>query len=117
MNTLQNSFMKIPYANLANIYSNEIAPRLTRRNKVIAISAAILLIISYKITNIIRPPRKLLHIPYQGYFSFFLNLLRNEPVIQRAQRFSLPLLNSKDSNGLYSVIAYSFCFQRRKNIY
>ncbi|KAI8881514.1 cytochrome P450 [Backusella circina FSU 941] len=102
MDTLQSSYLEVSFKNLTNIYNSEIVLRLTKRNKIVAISAAIILIISYKINNIIRPPRKLLHIPHQGFFNFFLNLLRNEPTIQRAQRYSLPLINSKNSNGLYS---------------
>jgi hypothetical protein len=99
--TLESPLVK----NITEIYSNEIVPRLTKRNKVIAISAAIFLMVSYKISNVIHPPRKLRHIPHMGYFDFLSTFLKKEHMLQRSQIFALPLVNSEGSNGLYLVIS------------
>jgi hypothetical protein len=44
MDILQHSFLQVPLKKLAEIYQNEVVPQLTKRNKVIAIGTAILLI-------------------------------------------------------------------------
>jgi hypothetical protein len=103
MEILQNSFLEAPFKKLTDIYANEIVPKLTKKNKLIGISAAILMIVAYQINSIIRPPRNLRHIPRQGYFNFLSSLLGNEPILKRAQRYALPLVNSNKNNGLYLV--------------
>lgn len=104
MTSLQKSFMEVPLKNLTEIYNNEVIPRLTKKNKVIAISAAIVLMVTYKLNDLLRPPRKLRHIPHQGYFSFLMSLFRKETVLERSQRYALPQIDSAESNGLYLVI-------------
>jgi hypothetical protein len=103
MDILQHSFLQVPLKNLAEIYQNDVAPQLTKRNKVIAIGTAILLMISYKVSAIIRPPRNLRHIPHQSYFSFISSLLSKETILERSQRYGLPHINSDESNGIYLV--------------
>jgi hypothetical protein len=69
---------------------------------VIAISAAVVLI-CYKITDMLKPPKHLRHIPYQNYFGHFVSILKRDSALERAQKFSFNLINSQDSNGLFLV--------------
>jgi hypothetical protein len=103
MEVFQHPFLEAPLKNLSELYYNQVVPRLTTKNKVIAITTAIFLVVSYKISNKIMPPRSLRHIPHQAYFSYFISLISREPVLKRQQRFGLPVINSKENNGLYLV--------------
>ncbi|KAI8879154.1 cytochrome P450 [Backusella circina FSU 941] len=101
METLQLSFLEVPLKKLIELYKNDVVPQLTKKNKVIAIGTAILLVVSYKINTIIRPPRNLRHIPHQSYFSFISSILSKETILERSQRYGLPHINSEESNGIY----------------
>ncbi|KAI8879153.1 cytochrome P450 [Backusella circina FSU 941] len=57
--------------------------------------------VAYKLNSILRPPRQLRHIPHQGYFSFLTSLFKEDSILKRSQRYALPQINSKESNGLY----------------
>ncbi|KAI8878901.1 cytochrome P450 [Backusella circina FSU 941] len=101
MSSITSSFFEDSLKNFIDIYYKEIVPRLTKKNKVVAISAAVLLTVLYKVNQIIRPPRNLRHIPYQGYFDFMSSIFKKESPLVKAERFSLPLLDSAKGNGIY----------------
>jgi hypothetical protein len=103
MSLLQHPLLEKPLNNLNEFYLQEIVPRLTKKNKVIAITAAIVFLFSYKVNQVLRPPRRLRHLPHQGYFDFLASLFKRESPLERAQRYSLPLLSSEENNGLYLV--------------
>jgi hypothetical protein len=103
LDILRRPFLQVPLKNIAEIYNDQILPRMTKKNKVVAISTAIILMITYKLNKLLRPPRHLAHIPYQSYFSLISSLLTKKTFLERSQHFGLPLINSKESNGLYLV--------------
>jgi hypothetical protein len=98
---LQRSFLEAP-SKITEFYYDQVMPRLNKRSKVIAISAAVVLI-CYKITDMLKPPKHLRHIPYQNYFGHFVSILKRDSALERAQKFSFHLINSQDSNGLFLV--------------
>ncbi|KAF7729532.1 cytochrome P450-dit2 [Apophysomyces ossiformis] len=51
--------------------------------------------------RITRPPRSLRHIPRIGYFSYMKALLQKVPNPLFSEKLILPLLEKKDSNGIY----------------
>jgi hypothetical protein len=99
--SLKHSFLEAP-SKIIEFYYDQVMPRLNKRNKVITISAAVVLI-CYKITDMLKPPKHLRHIPYQNYFGHFISILRRDSALERAQKFSFNLINSQDSNGLFLV--------------
>ncbi|KAI8059778.1 cytochrome P-450 cyp509A1 [Thamnidium elegans] len=48
-----------------------------------------------------KPPRKLRHIPYLGYFDTLRSMWRNESIWDRSHRVHLPAIEAKDSKGLF----------------
>jgi hypothetical protein len=106
--SLTRSFFEGSLNNVIDIYNKEIVPRLTKKNKALAISAAVLLTVMYQVNRLIRPPRNLRHIPYQGYFSHLSAMFKKEPPLTQSQRFSLPYLDSKKGNGIYLVLVIFF---------
>jgi hypothetical protein len=103
MSLIQNTFLQVPFQQLTEVYYEQVVPRLTKKNKVIAITAAIFLLVSSKLNALLRPPRKLRHIPYQGFFSYFVSLITDDSILERSQRYALPTVNSEENNGMYLV--------------
>lgn len=104
MSLLENSFLKLPLQNATQLYNDEVVPRLTKKNKVIAISAAVALSIIYFIRDrVTKPPRKLRHIPYLSYFGVLKSMYSKESVRDRSARVHIPEINSENSNGLFLV--------------
>lgn len=104
MSLLENSFLKLPLQNAIQLYSDEVVPRLTKRNKVIAISVAVALSFIYFIRDrVTKPPRKLRHIPYLSYFGVLKSMYSKESVRDRSARVHIPEINSENSNGLFLV--------------
>jgi hypothetical protein len=101
---LQNTFLESPLKHAIALYNHEIIPRLSRRNKAIAITAAItmsfVLIVREKI---LKPPKKLRHIPYISLFTLIGSLLKGESIWNRSYRVYFPIINSKKGSGLYTV--------------
>lgn len=58
MSLLQKSFLKVPLQDAVMLYNNEIVPRLTKKNKVIAISVAIVMYLVYLVTDRILTTKK-----------------------------------------------------------
>lgn len=69
MSPLENSLVKVPLQKIVQLYSHEIAPRIPKNNKIVSISAAIILSLVYLIIDKAKPPRKLRHFPYISHFS------------------------------------------------
>nr|BDB32861.1 cytochrome P450 monooxygenase [Thamnidium elegans] len=102
MSLTENTFLQVPLQNAIQLYNQEVVPRLTKKNKVIAISAAVALSLIYFIQDrIMKPPRKLRHIPYLGYFDTLRSMWRNESIWDRSHRVHLPAIEAKDSKGLF----------------
>ncbi|KAI7905066.1 cytochrome P450 [Cokeromyces recurvatus] len=74
-----------------------------KKNRFFTIKAAVIyFVILYMIRNrILKPPKSLRHIPYQGYFDLFKLIIGKESYWDYTHRLVLPLINSKQSNGIY----------------
>jgi hypothetical protein len=104
MSLLQNSSLEVPLQNAIELYNKEIVPRLTKKNKVIAISAAVALSLVYMIKErVLKPPRKLRHIPYISYWDTIQSIFRGDSVWDRAYNVYLPLVDSADNKGVFTV--------------
>jgi hypothetical protein len=101
---IQNQFLKTQLDSAIELYNNQVVPKLTKRNKVIAIGTAITLsLIALFHEKVLKPPKKLRHIPHVSFFNIFKVLIRGETYWERAYRTQLPLLDSPESKGLYLV--------------
>lgn len=104
MSLIQNSFLEVPLQNAINLYNNEVVPRLTKRNKVIGITAAVAISLVYLIREkILKPPKKIRHIPYLGFTTLVKSILANESISDRTYKLNLPQLHKPGNKGLYSV--------------
>lgn len=105
MSLLQKQFLGVSFQNAAvTMYSQEVVPRLTKKNKVIAISVAVFMSLVYLVTDkIMKPPRKLRHIPHVSYYSVIKSLLMKESNWDRAYRLHLSEVNKKEHGGLLLV--------------
>ncbi|KAG2204329.1 hypothetical protein INT47_009371 [Mucor saturninus] len=101
MSLLQHEFLKVPLENALVIFNKHIVPRLTKKNKSIAISAAVAMSVVYFITELLKPPKKLRHIPYVSHLGAVWSSLVYEPVWDRAYRVHLPELTKKGHPGLF----------------
>ncbi|KAI9345054.1 cytochrome P450 [Pilaira anomala] len=102
MSLSEKTFLQIPLQNSLKFYNEEIVPRLTKKNKVIAISAAVALSLIYFIQDrILKPPRHLRHLPYLSYFGTLKSLWKGESIWDRQHRLHLPLIESENNNGLF----------------
>lgn len=102
MSLIQNEFLQAQIATAVDFYNEKITPRLTTKNKVVTISAAVALsLIMLFREKVLKPPKKLRHIPYVGIFDIFKVLFRGETFWQRAYRSQLPLIESPESKGLF----------------
>jgi hypothetical protein len=108
MPLIQNTFLQVPLQQLTEVYYEQVVPRLTKKNKVIVITAAIFLLVSSKLNALLRPPRKLRHIPHQGFFSYLVSLTADDSILKQSQRYALPTVNSKENNGLYLVYMFIY---------
>jgi hypothetical protein len=106
------SYFEGPIGTITKIYTDIIM--LAKKNKTLSISAAILLLFAYRLNKKMTPPKALRPIPYLSYFTYVDSTIRNYSPIEKAKRYSLPLLNSKAGNGLYMVNRF---INRRNHIY
>jgi hypothetical protein len=83
------------------LYNQHVVPRLTKKNKVIAISTAVALSVYVLVDRLFKPPKKLRHIPYQGYYSFLKGIFHKDTYDTKAKKFYLPTISS--TNGIYMV--------------
>ncbi|KAI9360255.1 cytochrome P450 [Pilaira anomala] len=84
------------------LYDQHVVPRMTHKNKVIAISTAITLsIVVLFREKILKPPRKLRHIPHINPLSIFRSILTSETYWGRSYRKFLPLVDAPEHKGLY----------------
>lgn len=104
MSLIPNDFLQAQVATVVDFYNEKITPRLTTKNKVVTISAAVALslILLFR-EKVLKPPKKLRHIPYVGIFDIFKVLFLGETFWQRAYRAQLPLIESPESKGLFMV--------------
>ncbi|KAI8883547.1 cytochrome P450 [Backusella circina FSU 941] len=101
MSILPSSFLEVPLKQLNEAYYEQIVPKLTKKNKAVAVVAVAFLVVFSKLNTLLRPPRKLRHIPYQGFFSYLVSLAKDKSILQRSQRYGLPKVDSEENNGIY----------------
>ncbi|KAI9306770.1 cytochrome P450 [Cunninghamella echinulata] len=66
------------------------------KNTTVTIGAAVALVVLYSIYDkVAKPPRKLRHLPYINFFSYYKLLMRGEPYSTISKQLTIPLLNSK----------------------
>jgi hypothetical protein len=103
--SLQKEFLRVPLQTALDICNNQVVPRLTTRNKVIAITSAISLSFIYYIhQKILKPPKVFEDLPHESVFDVIWSAIRGESITDYAQRGTLPLLYSSNGQGLYMVI-------------
>lgn len=108
---LQNPFLQEQWNLAIALYNDKVVPNSTKKNRVIAISAAVTFAIAYLIRDrVLQPPRKLRHIPYIGYFSVLKSLFTGESFWDRAYRVRIPRVESEGSKGFYLVRICCFKF-------
>lgn len=104
MSLLENTFLKVPLENMMALYNDIVIPKLIKKNKSISISIAVVLSLVFFIRErILKPPRKLRHIPYFSYIDSVKSVLSRESVWSRAYKIHLPEINKKESTGLFVV--------------
>lgn len=104
MNTIQNSFLEVPLQNALALYNQEVLPRLTKKNKIIGISAAVAISLVYFIKEkVMKPPKNLRHIPYINFISLVKSIFRGDSINTRTYDLYLPELDKPGSRGLYTV--------------
>lgn len=104
MSILQNAGLQEQWKLAINLYNDKVLPTLMK-NKVIAISAAVALSLLYIIRDrVLKPPRKLRHVPYIGYFSVLKSLITGESFWDRTFRVRIPISEAEGSKGLYLVL-------------
>ncbi|OBZ91245.1 hypothetical protein A0J61_00715 [Choanephora cucurbitarum] len=87
---------------LIELYHKHVADHLTKKNKKIGITAAVVATLVYYIHDrIFKPPKELRHIPYQTYYSFVGSILRQESLWESYRRKILPVMDDKDNDGIY----------------
>lgn len=97
----KNTFLETPLQHAIVMYNDQIVPRLTKENKVIAISAAVELSLYYLVVDrVFRPHKNLRHIPYFGYWSVIKSLLNGESIFDRGYKVNLAQVDALGSNGL-----------------
>ncbi|KAI9345055.1 cytochrome P450 [Pilaira anomala] len=102
MSLLENTFLHTPLQHVLKVYSQQVAPKLTKDNKFIAIGTAIALSLVYLIQDrILKPRRNLRHIPYLSYLGTLRSMLRDESIWDRSHRLHLPLIETENSKGLF----------------
>jgi hypothetical protein len=106
------SYFEGPIGTITQVYTDIIM--LVKKNKTLSISAAILLLFAYRLNKKMTPPKALRHIPYLSYFTYVDSTIHNHSPIEKAKKYSLPLLNTKANNGLYMV---NRLINRRNHIY
>lgn len=99
----QRSFLGTPLSQVLQFYHQYIFPRLARDKKIITISITTALAFYVLVDKLFGAPKKLRHIPYQSYYSFFKSIFNGEDIIQQTENFRLPLINSPTNNGIYMV--------------
>ncbi|CAO3618725.1 unnamed protein product [Cunninghamella echinulata] len=66
------------------------------KNTTVTIGAAVALVVLYSIYDkVAKPPRKLRHLPYVNFFSYYKMLMRGDSFSTISKQLSIPLLNSK----------------------
>jgi hypothetical protein len=101
----QKEFLQVPLQAALEIYNNQLVPRLTTRNKVIAITSAISLsLIFYIRQKVFKPPKIFRHLPYDSAFNVIKAAIQGECLSDYMDRETLSLLYSENSKGLCMVI-------------
>lgn len=117
MSLLENTFLHIPLQHALQVYSQQVAPKLTKDNKCIAIGTAIALSLIYLIQDrILKPCRNLRHIPYLSYLGTLRSMLRDESIWDRSHRLHLPLIEAENSKGLFLVCILARVSKKKKKI-
>lgn len=104
MLVLQNSFLELPLQNAVALYHDHVVPRLTRKNKSVAISVAIVLsLIAFIREKILKPPKNIRHIPYISVIKSIKATLRDESIWNRAYKLYLPAIHTPGNKGVIAV--------------
>lgn len=103
--SLINSILSQEKLNFAVTLYNQYVPKLTHRNKVIAISTAVVLyaIMQFR-EKVLKPPRNLRHVPHVSTLVILKSLLMGESYWDRSYRKLIPLVDAPENNGIYLVI-------------
>lgn len=97
------SFLETPLSQALEAYNTHVVPRLTKKNKVIAISTAVALSAYILMDKYFKPPRKLRHIPYINFYQFLKGVYNRYSYVTKATKLYLPIVNSPENNGIYMV--------------
>lgn len=104
---LQSPYIQEQLDLATTLYNDYIVPRLTKKNKKIAISTAVALSLIYFIRDrVLKPPKRLRHIPYITHASVIKSLIIGETHWDRANRVRLPIVDAPGTSGLYLVGIY-----------
>ncbi|KAI8377163.1 cytochrome P450 [Choanephora cucurbitarum] len=86
-----------------DFYNHVILSKLRDKNRKWVISSAIALSLIYFVHNrILRPPKKLRHLPSTSPFKVVLSALKNESLFEYNKSQVLPILHQENSSGLYT---------------
>lgn len=89
---------------ILSLYHSYVVPHLTKRNKIIGISAAITVSLCYMIRDrMLKPPKNLRHLPYHTHYQVLRSILSGESYWDRSYRLTIPQIDDKESNGIYVV--------------
>jgi hypothetical protein len=103
MSYLQKSFLEIPLEHALKVYNEEVLTRVSKKNQLITIGAAVALTLIYKVSEWMKPPKQLRHIPYFGYIDLLTAFVKERRYTDIATVRSLPLLRDPTNKGIYVV--------------
>lgn len=111
MSYVEYAFLHAPLHDAIHLYKKEIAPILLNNNKVIAIVAALSLIYFIQ-DRVLKPPSNLRHLPYLSCFGVIKSMSSKESFWSRCYNAHLPIIDAKNSKGLFMVRFYNQTYHR-----
>ncbi|KAI8342010.1 cytochrome P450 [Chlamydoabsidia padenii] len=84
-----------------NVNSRLALPR--SRNNVLSIGAALSLVLAYwAVDRVVRPPKKLRHIPYINFFQYlYMMMIQRKPLAEVSKALIVPLVSNPASQSIY----------------
>ncbi|KAI8330262.1 cytochrome P450 [Choanephora cucurbitarum] len=101
MNQLSSLKNTAAIQNLLELYNLYVLPNLTKRNKKIGISAAVVFSMIYFLNRLLKPPKHLRQFPYVSYYTVIKSAVRGEAIRDFDTHVIAPLLDKSPNQAVY----------------